>query len=140
MSLNKSFLKYTDVRYLVVHCSDTPNGSDLDATCIHELHLSFGWDGIGYHRLIKRNGEIQMGRPDYWVGAHVYGFNKMSLGVCLIGRDDFTEKQFSSLKIILRMWKKNCPNARILGHCDLTNTEKTCPNFQVIKWCRDSDL
>ena len=88
---------------------------------------------------VIRNGEIQMGRPDYWVGAHVYGFNEISLGVCLIGRDIFTENQFNSLKIVLRMWKKNYPNAKIIGHCDLPNTEKTCPNFEVSKWYRDND-
>ena len=42
---------------------------------IHNLHLSFGWDGIGYHKIILRNGIIQNGRPEYWVGAHVYGKN-----------------------------------------------------------------
>ena len=64
------------------------------------MHLSFGWDGIGYHKIILRNGNIQNGRPEYWVGAHVKGLNKISLGVCLIGRKKFTDNQFKSLKII----------------------------------------
>ena len=40
------------------------------------------------------NGKIENGRPEYWIGAHVKGKNEISLGVCLIGRDNFTNKQF----------------------------------------------
>ena len=66
-----------NIKYLVIHCSDTDeNDSALD---IHKLHLSFGWDGIGYHKVIKRDGIIGNGRPEYWVGAHVYKYNHVSL-------------------------------------------------------------
>ena len=51
-------------------CSDTSDHDD--ASGIHNLHLSFGWDGIGYHKIILRNGVVQNGEPEYWVGAHVY--------------------------------------------------------------------
>ena len=54
------------------------------------MHLEFGWNGIGYHKIIKRDGEIENGRPEFWIGAHVYGKNDQSLGVCLIGRDNFS--------------------------------------------------
>ena len=67
------------------------------------MHLGFGWDGIGYHKVILRSGEIENGRPEYWVGAHVKGENDVSLGVCLIGRDEFTNEQFSSLKKVLEI-------------------------------------
>ena len=123
------------VTYIVVHCSDDEFKLH-NAIDIHKLHLSFGWDGIGYHKVIKRNGVIELGRPEYWVGAHVYGFNKNSLGVCLIGKNNFTKKQFSSLKYVLRNWKKKYPSANILGHRDFKNTQKTCPNFDVKKWCK----
>ena len=33
------------------------------------MHLQFGWDGIGYHKIILRNGKLISGRPEYWVGA-----------------------------------------------------------------------
>ena len=125
----------SQVTYIVVHCSDDEFKLH-NAIDIHKLHLSFGWDGIGYHKVIKRNGVIELGRPEYWVGAHVYGYNKNSLGVCLIGKNNFTKKQFSSLKYVLRNWKKKYPSANILGHRDFKNTQKTCPNFDVKKWCK----
>ena len=104
------------------------------------MHLNFGWDGIGYHKVICRSGKIENGRPEYWVGAHVKGKNDISLGVCLIGRDCFTKLQFLSLEKILRKWKFLYPHAKILGHRDNGNTSKTCPNFDVGIWCKDKNL
>jgi len=128
------------IELLVIHCSDTDNNKDLNALDIHKMHLGFGWDGIGYHKLIRRSGKIENGRPEYWIGAHVKGQNEISLGVCLIGRNNFTDKQFVSLEKVLRSWKKFYPKAKILGHCDTGNTEKTCPNFDVQKWCKNKNL
>ena len=130
----------TNIKLLVVHCSDTDNAEDLNALDIHKMHLNFGWDGIGYHKVICRSGNIENGRPEYWTGAHVKGKNDISLGVCLIGRDDFTKPQFSSLEVVLREWKSLYPNAKILGHRDTGNTSKTCPNFDIGVWCKDKNL
>lgn len=129
-----------NIKYLVVHCSDTENNEDLTAINIHEMHLNFGWDGIGYHKIIRRSGKVENGRPEYWIGAHVKGKNKISLGVCLIGRDKFTKKQFLSLEKILTKWKLLYPDSSIVGHCDLGNTKKTCPNFDVKNWVKNRKI
>ena len=104
------------------------------------MHLSFGWDGIGYHKVIQRSGKIENGRPEYWIGAHVKGKNMNSLGVCLIGRKNFTKKQYTSLERILKTWKLSYPHANIVGHCDTGNTSKTCPNFDVKKWIKYKNI
>ena len=129
-----------NIKLLVVHCSDTDNGEDLSASDIHKMHLNFGWNGIGYHKVICRSGKVENGRPEYWIGAHVKGKNDVSLGVCLIGRDDFTKLQFSSLEAVLREWKSLYPDAKILGHRDTGNTSKTCPNFDIGVWCKSKNL
>ena len=126
-----------NIKLLVVHCSDTKNSMNLSAIDIHKMHIGFGWDGIGYHKIIKRSGEIENGRPEYWIGAHVKGKNNISLGVCLIGRDSFTKKQFKSLEKVLKNWKLLYPKAKIVGHKDTGNTLKTCPNFDVITWSKN---
>lgn len=123
------------IKHLVVHCSDTPDDEDIKACDIHAMHLGFGWHGVGYHRVINRDGSIEHGRPDYWQGAHVYGHNEISLGVCLIGRTEFSQAQFDALELVLRQWKETYPNASICGHRDFSYTDKTCPNFDVAKWC-----
>ena len=127
-----------NIELLVIHCSDTD--IDYDAYCIHQLHLSFGWDGIGYHKVILRSGKIENGRPDFWIGAHVNGNNEKSLGVCMIGKNYFTKKQFLSLEKVLRKWKKNYPEAKIIGHRDTGNTDKTCLNFNVSEWLQGKNL
>lgn len=127
-------LDANNIKYLVVHCSDTPDNEPLTARDIHAMHLGFGWHGVGYHRVINRTGVIENGRPDYWIGAHVYGHNEISLGVCLIGRTQFTDMQFASLETVLREWTQRFPNAEVVGHRDFDNTEKTCPNFDAKQW------
>lgn len=127
-------LEPENIQYLVVHCSDTPDDEPITARDIHAMHLSFGWHGVGYHRVINRDGVVEQGRPDYWIGAHVYGHNEMSLGVCLIGRDAFTDLQFQSLEAVLKEWTILYPKAAIVGHRDFEYTEKTCPNFDAKKW------
>ena len=133
-------LDKTKINLLIVHCSDTPDDKDLRALDIHEMHLRFGWDGIGYHKVICRNGNIENGRPEFWIGAHTFSKNNRSLGVCLIGRNNFSDLQFLSLKNLLIEWKMKYPNSIILGHRDSINTNKTCPNFNVNEWCKKENL
>lgn len=122
-----------NIKYLVVHCADTPDNSKRTAEDIHRYHLERGWSGIGYHWVIGRDGELWAGRPEYWQGAHVAGHNHESVGVCLIGRKQYTEKQFDSLRDLLRLWKKKYPGAEIVGHHDL-DSGKECPGFPVKQW------
>ena len=134
---NKVLLK-NQIKYIVIHCSDTDKNDTAED--IHKLHLSFGWEGIGYHKVIKKNGDLENGRPEFWKGAHVYGHNHESLGVCLIGKGDFDKKQFNTLKELLVLWKKKYPHATIIGHKDFKNTKKTCPNFDVLAWLKKNNL
>lgn len=128
-------LEPSAIRFLVVHCSDTPDDEPIGAREIHQMHLGFGWHGVGYHRVINRQGDVESARPDYWQGAHVYGHNEISLGVCLIGRTAFTDAQFDALEKQLRQWQSEYPQATICGHRDFSYTDKTCPNFDVAAWC-----
>lgn len=118
---------------LVVHCSDTPDSRDVTAVDIHQWHLERGWSGIGYHKIIRRNGTIENGRPEYWYGAHVRSHNTNSLGVCLIGKENYTNEQMQALYQQLMQWQKQYPKAKIYGHNDL-DSNKTCPNFNVQQW------
>lgn len=129
-----------NIKYLVIHCSDTIDDLNITAIDIHNMHIGFGWDGIGYHKIINKNGVVENGRPEYWVGAHVKGKNHESLGVCLIGRKQFTPEQYETLKKVLVKWKGDYPKAKIVGHREAIKTEKTCPNFDVREWCRNNGL
>ncbi len=91
-----------DIRKIVIHCSDSPYG---ERDLIEGWHLDRGWQSIGYHYVIlngriegsydyqaDKDGTIQLGRDldddgdvDEHAGAHAFGLNPTSLGVCLIG-------------------------------------------------------
>lgn len=130
-------LKASNVKYLAVHCSDTPNFKHYSVADIHRWHLERDWDGIGYHAVVGVTGKIWGGRPEYWQGAHVEKHNFQSLGICLIGTDQFTLMQTTALKNWLVTMLGHFPNAKIVGHNDLDD-KKTCPNFNVIEWADKS--
>ena len=129
-----------NIKKIVIHCSDTPDLENVTAADIHLMHIGFGWEGIGYHKIILKNGSVENGRPLFWKGAHAYGINDESLGICLIGKNEFNTKQFLSLKDLLIEWKIKYPKAMILGHRDAIETNKTCPNFNVLEWCKKENL
>lgn len=121
----------------IIHCSATPNDRDIGAAEIKIWHTEGnGWRDIGYHFVIRRDGTLELGRPLEQVGAHVAGKNTRSIGICLIGDDQFTEAQFRTLTNLLLVLKIFFPSMKVSGHNDWTNA-KTCPNFNVKEWYRE---
>ena len=120
------------IRDIVIHCSDTPNGREHNAEDIHRWHIERGFDGIGYHYVIKLDGTIENGRPEYWIGAHASGHNSGSIGVCLIGRDDYTDLQIHSLDGLVCKLQKKYKGVNVIGHNEIS--KKECPGFDVQRW------
>lgn len=78
----------SSTRMIVLHHSASP---DVKAAEIHGWHLARGWAGIGYHFVIRKNGNIEQGRPMEMIGAHAGpGINGHSIGICLSG--DFMQE------------------------------------------------
>ena len=133
------------INKIIVHCSATQEGKDLDAAEINKWHLKRGWDGIGYHYVVLLNGVIEYGRSIYKQGAHVKGENEGSIGICYIGgveskrgsngewiaKDTRTPEQKESLLLLLKTLKKMHPEATIHGHNEFA--AKSCPCFDVKK-------
>ena len=55
---------------IIIHCSATSCGKDFTAIDIDRWHRQRGFDGIGYHYVIRLNGTIENGRPIVKPGAH----------------------------------------------------------------------
>jgi hypothetical protein len=87
-----------EIEKIICHCSASDKESHDNVNVIREWHLSRGWDDIGYHFVIESNGNLSIGRPIGVIGAHCYGENKNSIGICLTGKEVFTEFQFKTLK------------------------------------------
>lgn len=136
------------ITHLVVHCSATPEGRDIDVRTIRQWHLAKGWNDVGYHFVIKLDGTIQIGRALAIPGAHVEGHNANTIGICMVGGCDakmqpkatFTAAQYLSLHRLLRDLRKSFPNAGILGHRDFPGVAKACPSFDVRAWLRSNPL
>ena len=125
-----------NIKYILVHVSDSPQGRGDDAETIHRWHQEApnNWDGLGYHYCIVEDGEVQAGRPEYWQGAHVRKFNHQSIGICLIGKASITEQQDDALFDLIRYdLSLKYPEAVVVGHRDLDD-RKTCPNFDIAVW------
>ena len=121
---------------IVIHCADTPADMEIGRDEIDQWHRERGWDGIGYHWVIRRNGYLERGRPESKQGAHVRGHNRNSIGVCLVGGKDgfnFTRGQMASLDRLCTDLLDRHPGAKILGHRDLDGS-KRCPSFDVVAW------
>lgn len=135
-----------DIQYLVVHCSATKANLDFDAADIDAWHKQRGWSGIGYHYVIKLDGTIETGRPIHTIGAHVYGYNRNSIGICYIGgldlqgksKDTRTPAQKGALENLLMALKTDYPQAEIKGHRDFSpdlNGDGIIQSFEFLKDC-----
>lgn len=89
--------------FIAVHHSGGTDANPLEDTSHHTAqimethHISLGWEGLGYHYVIHKNGEVWKGRPEHYHGAHISGkdtdgvkFNDKSIGICLAGNFDAT--------------------------------------------------
>ena len=74
---------------IVVHHAAMPLTTTRED--IQDLHLTNGWAGIGYHKLVFADGKMAEGRPENVVGAHALGVNQRSLGIVLVG--DFRKER-----------------------------------------------
>lgn len=113
----------------IVHCSDSPTG---DVKAIRRWHLERGWNDVGYHFIIRRDGEIEVGRMLPTVGAHCEGQNADSIGTCLIGKGAFEPAQFAALKRLHGALAIMFSGIKVYGHGEF-NPHKTCPNFDARK-------
>ena len=115
------------IRRHIIHCSDSLAG---DVATIRQWHKARGWVDVGYHFIIRRDGEIEVGRMLSDVGAHCAGENFDSIGTCLVGKADFDPRQIAALKRLHGALKLLFPAMSVHGHREF-NPHKTCPNFEV---------
>lgn len=129
----------SDVKFIAIHCSATQAKQDIGAQEIDRMHRLRGFNSIGYHFVIRRDGRVEAGRPLTQRGAHVEDFNHCSIGICLVGGVDsklkpeanFTPNQLGALVALLTDLGSDFPLAVIQGHRDFPNVAKACPSFNV---------
>lgn len=142
---------------IVVHCTATREGQPHSAKDIDRWHRAQGWNGIGYHHVVRLDGVVKPGRPEAEPGSHVKGHNADSIGVVYVGgvaangqtpKDTRTPQQKLALKKLIGALLEKYPGARVLGHRDLSPDKdgdgvveshewlKACPSFDVPAWVK----
>lgn len=130
-----------DIREIIIHCADTPEGRNNTVADITAWHKARGFRTIGYHFVIYLDGSIHKGRPIEEVGAHCKegGHNRHSIGICYIGgrsadmkenKDTRTPAQKQALLRLLKELLSRFPRATIHGHREFTckkNANGKCP-------------
>ena len=133
---------------IVIHCSATPETMDIGVDKIREWHVKDnGWDDVGYHHIITRDGTIEPARPEEMSGAHAPVVNHRSVAICMIGGSDvnggwsnnFTDAQWVTLKALLLNLIKKYEIKKIIGHYQV-DSRKECPSFNVPEWLEHNNL
>ncbi|MBE6217063.1 MAG: lysozyme [Bacteroidales bacterium] len=143
------------LKYLVIHCTATPEGREVSAADIRRWHTSVppagrGWKQVGYtdlfhldgsvERLVKNNEDAQVDPWEITNGAA--GYNSISRHVVYVGgvdadnvkeaRDTRTPEQREAMKHYVLDFHRKHPSVKIVGHYQLAN--KACPSFDVPAW------
>jgi len=146
------------LKYLVLHCTATPEGRDVSAAEIRRWHTSpvsaggRGWKQVGYTDLVHLNGSVERlgaNNEDAWVdpweitnGAK--GYNSVSRHIVYAGgcaadgktpKDTRTAAQKAALEKYVKDFHTAHPKVKIIGHNQVA--AKACPSFDVSAWLRE---
>lgn len=147
-----------ELKYLVLHCTATPEGRDVSAAEIRRWHTSpvsaggRGWKQVGYTDLVHLNGSVERlvaNNEDAWVdpweitnGAK--GYNSISRHIVYAGgvaadgktpKDTRTAAQKAALEKYVKDFHTAHPKVKIIGHNQVA--AKACPSFDGSAWLRE---
>lgn len=150
-----------ELKFLVIHCTATPEGREVNAEDIRHWHTApvskggRGWKQVGYTDLIHLDGTVERlvnNNEDAWVddwevtnGAA--GYNSVSRHIVYSGgctkdgkapKDTRTNAQRMALERYVKDFHKRFPKVRIVGHNELA--AKACPSFDVQKWLQQTGI
>ena len=146
------------LRYLVIHCTATPEGREVTAADIRHWHTDpvsrggRGWRQVGYtdlihldgrvERLVRNNEDMEVDPWEVTNGAA--GYNALSRHIVYAGgcaadgktpKDTRTPAQRKALEAYVKDFHRRFPAVRIVGHNELA--AKACPSFSVKQWLRE---
>ena len=61
------------INLIVVHCTATQGNRTLSPEALDLMHRRRGFNGVGYHFYIRKNGSIKTTREIERIGAHAKG-------------------------------------------------------------------
>lgn len=150
-----------ELKYLVIHCTATPEGREVSSDAIRSYHTGpvseggRGWKQVGYTDMIHLDGTVERlvennedAYVDGWeITNGAKGYNSCSRHVVYVGglasdaktpKDTRTQKQREALKDYVLDFHKRFPQVKIIGHNEIA--AKACPSFDVQKWLKEIGL
>lgn len=147
----------SDLKYLVIHCSETPKGRSITAETVRNWHckpkpIGRGWAAPGYSDLILLDGSrhrFTKHDNDCWVEITNGGerINGSCRHICYIGgltadgkipENTLDHAQNAALSAIIAEVLGFNPEILIAGHNQFVN--KPCPSFFVPEYLRSQCL
>lgn len=137
-----------NINEIIIHCTATrpewwkTRTANQKVREVKKWHLDRGFNDIGYHYLIDRDGTVVEGRPVARSGAHVRDRNKNTIGISLFGGhggsendqfgDHYTSEQEAALRDLIGKLQDRFGNVPVNGHNQYA--AKACPCFKVPEW------
>ena len=143
------------MKYLVIHCTATPEGREVTAADIKAWHTNPTGKGgrgrkqVGYTDLFKLDGTVERlvqnnedANVDPWeVTNGAAGYNGVSRHIVYAGgvsrdgktpKDTRTAAQLKAMEKYVKDFHRRFPGVKIIGHNRLA--AKACPSFDVEEW------
>tara|TARA_B100000575_G_scaffold291605_1_gene297950 strand:- start:596 stop:2131 length:1536 start_codon:yes stop_codon:yes gene_type:complete len=145
-----------EITELVIHWTGHYLDQDIGAQEIHNTHKEEGYDGIGYHYVIRNGGAIERGRPIQQEGEHAEanGHDKYSIGVAVVGgytvpskvglanpptgKESFDPKQKQTLYNVIKEFYNVWPGGQVWGHNDTDPQNHADPGFPVGDYIKEN--
>lgn len=149
------------LKYLVIHCTATPEGREVSSNDIRRWHTDpvskggRGWKQVGYTDLIHLDGTVERlvgnnedANVDSWeITNGAKGYNSVSRHIVYAGgcakdgktpKDTRTEAQRKAMAEYVRDFHRRFPDVKIIGHRELA--ARACPSFDVQAWLKSMDI
>jgi N-acetylmuramoyl-L-alanine amidase len=147
--IHMSYRPDSKITVIVIHYSATSIENDYSSTDIDKMHRNRGFNEIGYHIYIRKDGTEEFGRDltqpgRFEQGAHSQGENDSSIGVCFeggvrrsdvhTGFDSRTPEQLATMIKVIDRLQLRYTGSVVKGHRDMPEAATQCPGFNATLW------
>lgn len=117
-----------EIKYIVVHCTASYQETTTEKS-LREEFLRKGWKSVGYHFVVKTDGNIIKLLDESRVANGVKGYNANSIHIAWIGGidrqhpkgiDNRTPAQKIALYDLVAKMKMKYKKAKVMGHRDFS--------------------
>lgn len=146
------------LKYLVIHCTATPEGREVTGANIRRWHTSpvsaggRGWKQVGYTDLFKLDGTVERlannnedANVDPWeITNGAKGYNSVSRHIVYAGgtdkngkaKDTRTDAQKKAMKEYVLDFHRRFPDVKILGHRELSPDKNGNGIIEPSEWIK----